>query len=83
MYFNHLNFLNLDADNILYSHRWYIWQKSACRVYYNYLRQVLDGRVRSDVNILKMRMVVIFSLDSKARLRKACMHVYLSSTCLI
>ena len=44
---------------------WCIWQKSACHVYYSYLRQVIHSRVTSEVNIAKVQMAAIFSLDSK------------------
>jgi len=45
--------------------RCFIWLKSACRVYYSYLRQVIHERVTSEVNIATMQMAVIFSLESK------------------
>ena len=45
---------------ILSCHRCYLWQKSACRVYYSYLRQAIHGRVTSEVNIAKMQLATIF-----------------------
>ena len=34
-------------------------------IYYSYLLQAIRGRVTSEVNIGKMQMAAIFSLDSK------------------
>ena len=55
---------NCCANNISY-HRCCIWQKLACHVYYSYLRQAIHSRVTSEVNIAKIQMANIFSLDSK------------------
>ena len=49
--------------DILSYHCCFIWLKSACRVYYSYLRPAIHDRVTSEVNIAKMQMVAIFSLD--------------------
>jgi len=43
--------------------------KSNCHVYYSYLRQAIHDRVTSEVNIAKMQMAAIFSLDSKVWLK--------------
>jgi len=50
-------------------HRCFIWLKSACRVYYRYLRQVIHDIVTSEVIIAKMQMVAIFSIDSNVWLK--------------
>ena len=53
-----------NIEFILSYHRSFNWLKSACRVYYSYLRQAIHGRVTSEVNIAKMQIAAILSLDS-------------------
>ena len=55
----------LEMVYFLSYHRCFIWFKSAFRVYYSYLRQAIHDRVTSEVNISKMQMTAIFSIDSK------------------
>jgi len=45
---------------LLSYHRCFICLKSACRVYYSYLQQAIQGIVTSEVNIAKMQMAAIF-----------------------
>ena len=54
-----------NTPNILSYHRYFIRLKSACRIYYSYLRHAIHGRVTSEINVAKMQSAAIFSLDSK------------------
>ena len=55
-----IDYISIHTQLILSYHCCYIWQKSAWRVYYNYLRQAIHGRVTSQVNIPKMQMAPFF-----------------------
>ena len=46
---------------ILSYHRCFIWQKSAYRVYYSYLRQAIHDIVTSQVNIPIKQIAAVFS----------------------
>ena len=72
------------GGNLLPYHRCYIWQKLTCRVYYSYLRQAIHDRVTSEVNIPKMQMAAIFSLDlSLADELRQSLAMYTSLQCIV
>ena len=67
-------------------HRCYIWLKSACRVYYSYLRQAIHDIVTSQINIPKMQMAAIFLSIQKFDwwiTLSCCINVVNNSCCVI